>query len=65
MLLLLELVARGCAALLPALGRPELDERVAVRPIADGSFSRDIFVAFRESDRDRPSTAAVVAELKR
>ena len=65
MLLLLELVARGCAALLPALGHPELDGRVAARPLAEGSFSRDIFVAFRESDRNRPSTAAVVEALRR
>ena len=64
MRLLLDFVAHGCAAILPALGRPELDDRVAVRPIAEGPFSRTIFVAVRESDRRRPSTAAVVEALR-
>lgn len=60
MRLLLDLVARGCAAIVPALGRPDRDDRIAVRPIAEGSFSRAIFAAVRTSDRARPSTAAVL-----
>jgi DNA-binding transcriptional LysR family regulator len=63
--LLLDLVARGYAAILPALGHPEGDRRVEVRPIADGTVSRAIFVAVRASDRARPSTAAVVEALRR
>jgi DNA-binding transcriptional LysR family regulator len=63
--LLIELVAvHGAVALLPALGRPERDPRVAVRPIAEGSFGRALFVATRVSDRARPSTAAVVRALR-
>jgi DNA-binding transcriptional LysR family regulator len=65
MRLLLDLVARGCTALLPALGRPESDGRVGVRRIAEGPMSRAIFVAVRASDRSRPSTAAVVEVLRR
>ena len=61
--LLVELVARGCAAIVPALGHPERDRRVAVRRIADGTFSRAIFVAARASDRARPSTAAAIAAI--
>ena len=58
MRLLIELVAEGRAvALLPALGRPE---GVRVKRVG---VSRAIFVATRVSDRDRPSTAAVVAAL--
>jgi DNA-binding transcriptional LysR family regulator len=63
--LLIELVAvRGAVALLPALGRPERDFRIAVRPIADGEYARALFVATRESDHARPSTAAVVRALR-
>jgi DNA-binding transcriptional LysR family regulator len=63
--LLIELVAvRGAVALLPALGHPERDPRIAVRPIADGEYTRALFVATRESDRARPSTAAVVRALR-
>ncbi len=66
MQLLLELVAGGrVAALVPSLGRPERDTRVAVRTIAEGRFSRALFVATRASDRSRPSTAAVVAAIMR
>jgi DNA-binding transcriptional LysR family regulator len=65
MALLLDIVARGgIAALVPALGRPERDARVAVRRIAEGRVSRALFVAVRESDRSRPSTAAVVAAIR-
>jgi DNA-binding transcriptional LysR family regulator len=62
--LLLDLVAHGCVAVVPALGRPEGDPRVAVRRMTGERFSRGIFVAVRESDRARPSTAAVVAALR-
>ena len=62
--LLLDIVATGAAALVPALGRPERDDRVAVRSIAEGRVSRALFVAVRESDRTRPSTAAVVAAFR-
>ena len=63
MQLLLDLVAHGCAAFVPALGQPEQDPRVAVRRAVEGRFSRAIFVAVRASDRARPSTAAVVAAV--
>jgi len=62
--LLLDLVDRGCCAVVPALGTPERDSRVAVRQIAGVSVSRAIFVAIRDSDRSRPSTAAVVTALQ-
>jgi DNA-binding transcriptional LysR family regulator len=65
MALLLDLVARGHAAIVPALGRPERDGRVEVRRIAGAVVSRAIFVAVRETDRARPSTAAVVEALRR
>jgi DNA-binding transcriptional LysR family regulator len=65
MALLLDLVARGCVAIVPALGRPERDPRVEVRRIAGAGLSRAIFVAVRASDRARPSTAAVVEALRR
>jgi hypothetical protein len=58
------MVAGGAAALVPALGRPERDARVAVRRIAEGRVTRALFVAVRESDRSRPSTAAVVAAIR-
>ena len=62
MQLLLALVATGrAAAIVPALGRPE---GVTVRPIAEGRFSRALFVATRAGDRARPSTAAVVAAIQ-
>ena len=65
MQLLLDVVASGAAAaLVPALGRPENDPRVAVRHLAEGPFARALFVAVRASDRRRPTTAAVVATLR-
>jgi DNA-binding transcriptional LysR family regulator len=62
MQLLLALVADGrAAAMVPALGRPQ---GVTVRPIAEGSFTRALFVATRASDRSRPSTSAAVAAIR-
>ncbi|HEV2874614.1 MAG TPA: LysR substrate-binding domain-containing protein [Thermoleophilaceae bacterium] len=63
--LLLDLVARGCTAIVPALGRPERDRRIQVRRIADAGATRSIFIAVRASDRGRPSTASVVEALRR
>jgi DNA-binding transcriptional LysR family regulator len=65
MSLLLDLVARGYAAIVPALGQPDRDPRVEVRSIAGGAVSRAIFVAVRAIDRARPSTAAVIEALRR
>ena len=62
--MLLDLAASGqVAALLPALGEPAEDPRVAVRPLVEGPFTRALFVATRTADRGRPSTAAVVEAL--
>ena len=59
--MLLDLVAiSGAAALLPSLGQPAEDPRVVVVPLAEGPFTRALFVATRAADRARPSTAAVV-----
>ena len=64
MALLLDVVAAGAAALVPALGHPERDDRVSVRRIAEGPVARALFVAVRHSDRARPSTAAVVTAIR-
>jgi DNA-binding transcriptional LysR family regulator len=62
--MLIDLVAvGGVAALLPSLGQPDEDPRVAVRPVAEGPFTRALFVATRTADRGRPSTAAVVEAI--
>jgi len=62
--MLLDLVAiSGAAALLPSLGQPGEDPRVAVVPLVEGPFTRALFVATRAADRARPSTAAVVDAL--
>lgn len=62
---LLALTAQGhAAAILPALGRAHLDDRVAVRTLAEGSFPRRIFLAVRAADRQRPALRAVVDALK-
>lgn len=63
---LIALVAGGhAAAILPALGRPHRDDRVAVRTLADGSFPRRIFLAVRAADRPRPAITALVEALHR
>jgi DNA-binding transcriptional LysR family regulator len=63
--LLLSLVAGGrAAAIVPALGRPD-GHGVGVHPIAEGRFTRALFIATRASDRARPSTGAVVDALSR
>jgi DNA-binding transcriptional LysR family regulator len=62
--ILLDLVADGrAAALVPALGDPESDPRVAVRRLAEGAFPRRLFAAVRSTDRARPAIGAVLAEL--
>jgi DNA-binding transcriptional LysR family regulator len=66
MQMLLDLVAAGdVAAVVPALGRPERESRVAVRAIAEGPFTRALYVSTRASDRRRPATAAVVDSISR
>jgi DNA-binding transcriptional LysR family regulator len=63
--LLMDLVAaEGVVSIVPALGEPAGDARVAVRRIADGTFTRALFVATRSADRGRPSTAAVVDAIR-
>lgn len=62
--ILLALAAQGHAAtVLPALGRPQDEPRVAVRPLAGGPFPRQIFLAVRAADRDRPVVRATVGAL--
>jgi DNA-binding transcriptional LysR family regulator len=62
---LLALAAAGHAAtILPALGRPHRDDRVAVRTLTDGAFPRSIFLAVRAADRARPAIAALVDILQ-
>lgn len=62
---LLALAAEGhAAAVLPALGRAHLDDRVAVRKLAEGSFPRGIFLAVRAADRRRPAIVALVDALQ-
>jgi DNA-binding transcriptional LysR family regulator len=53
------------AAVVPALGAPERAAGVAVRRLAEGPFTRALYVSARTSDRRRPSTAAVVAAIRR
>jgi DNA-binding transcriptional LysR family regulator len=63
--MLLDVVAiSGAAALLPSLGQPAEDPRVVVVPLAEGPFTRALFVATRAADRARPSTAAVVDAIR-
>jgi DNA-binding transcriptional LysR family regulator len=63
--MLLDLVADGrVAAVVPALGQPEGERRVALRRMTEGPFTRALFVATRASDRSRPSTAAVLEAIR-
>jgi DNA-binding transcriptional LysR family regulator len=62
---ILDVVAGGdVAAVVPALGRPERAAGVAVRRLAEGPFTRALYVSARTSDRRRPSTAAVVEAIR-
>jgi DNA-binding transcriptional LysR family regulator len=61
----LALVARGLAVtLLPNLPLPKRYPGITVRPIAEGSVSREIFAATRTADAARPSTQALVAAMR-
>jgi DNA-binding transcriptional LysR family regulator len=60
LLILLELVRSGGAvALLPDLVGAEADPSVAVRALAEGSVTRDLFLLSRAGGRARPALAAV------
>ena len=62
----LMLVADGMAVtLLPELILPERRTGIAVRRIAEGALSRRIFAAARATDARRPSTQALLAEIRR
>jgi DNA-binding transcriptional LysR family regulator len=63
--LMLKLVeSQGCAAIIPALGGSQISSDVVVRGLADGRFSRTIFLLSRGSDAARPSTTAVIGALE-
>jgi DNA-binding transcriptional LysR family regulator len=60
LLILLELVrSAGAVALLPDLVRADADPSVAVRPLAEGSLTRELFLLSRGAGRARPALAAV------
>jgi hypothetical protein len=62
---MLKLVAsQGCVAIIPALGQDQTSSDVAVRRLADGRFTRTIFLLSRASDAARPSTTAVIDALE-
>jgi DNA-binding transcriptional LysR family regulator len=63
--LLAELVADGHGvALLPALGRPELQPGIAIRPLAGTRIDRSIFAAVRRGSAERPGFAATLSALQ-
>jgi len=62
--LLIELVAAGCAALVPALGGAGREPRIGVHRLRGATVFRAIFTAVRESDRARPATQAVVSAVE-
>lgn len=63
--LLTELVADGHGvALLPSLGRPELNPGVAIRPLAGARIDRRIFAAVRRGSAARPTFAATLEALQ-
>ena len=62
----LAVVTRGLAvAMLPDLALPDRRPGLALRDIAEASYSRAIFAATRETDEARPSTRAVLDAVKR
>ena len=59
------LVSRGLAvAMLPELPLPERRTGLAIRRIADGPVSRQIFASTRTADAGRPSTQALLAAMR-
>jgi DNA-binding transcriptional LysR family regulator len=61
----LALVAGGRAVtLLPALVDPGARPGIAVRPIAEGAVYRNILVATRAADAERPSVQALLAAIR-
>jgi DNA-binding transcriptional LysR family regulator len=61
----LALVAGGRAVtLLPALVDPGSHPGIAVRPIAEGSVHRNILMATRAADAERPSVQALLAAIR-
>jgi DNA-binding transcriptional LysR family regulator len=63
--IILAVVARGLAvAMLPELPLSGHRAGIAVRPIAEGPVSREIFAATRAADAARPSTQALLAAVR-
>lgn len=63
--LIAELVADGHGvALLPALGRPEQQPGIAIRPLAAARPDRRIFASVRRGSAARPAFAATIAGLR-
>ena len=63
--MLVMMAADGHAiGLVPALGQPEAEPRLAVRDVADTHLERVIFAAVRRGGTHRPSVSAVLAALR-
>jgi DNA-binding transcriptional LysR family regulator len=63
--MLIQMAADGHAiAMVPALGRPDAEPRVAVRTIAGVDLERIIFAAVRRGSAARPSVGLVLDELR-